>query len=57
MSALQHFNKEIVPSLKRKLGIKNINAVPKIEKLLFLLVFDHWQQENQLKILMNLKKI
>jgi len=27
------FKKEILPSLKEKLGIKNINAVPKVEKV------------------------
>ncbi len=34
MSVLQHFNKEIIPSLKEKLGVKNINAVPKVEKII-----------------------
>jgi ribosomal protein L5 len=33
MNLLQHFNKEIVPSLKKKLGLKNTNAVPRIEKI------------------------
>jgi ribosomal protein L5 len=34
MSALQQFNKEIVPVLKEKLGVKNVNSVPKIEKII-----------------------
>lgn len=34
MSVLQQFNKEIVPALKEKLGIKNINSVPKVEKVI-----------------------
>lgn len=34
MSAQQQFNKEIVPALKEKLGIKNINSVPRIEKVI-----------------------
>ena len=34
MSSLQKFNKEIVPVLKDKLKEKNINSVPKIEKVI-----------------------
>lgn len=34
MSVLQQFNKEIVPALKEKLGVKNINSVPKVEKVI-----------------------
>ncbi len=34
MSSLQQFNKELVPALKEKLGLKNINSVPKIEKII-----------------------
>lgn len=33
MSSLQQFNKEIVPVLKEKLGVKNINSVPRVEKV------------------------
>lgn len=33
MSALQQFNKEIVPALKEKLWVKNIHSVPRIEKV------------------------
>lgn len=34
MSALQNFNKETVPSLKQKLGVKNVHSVPRIEKVI-----------------------
>lgn len=34
MSALQQFNKEIIPALKEKLGVKNINSVPRIQKII-----------------------
>lgn len=34
MSALQNFNKETVPALKEKLGVKNIHSVPRIEKVI-----------------------
>lgn len=34
MSALKKFNKEVVPSLKERLGVKNINSVPKLEKVI-----------------------
>ncbi len=34
MSSLKKFTKEVVPSLKEKLWVKNINAVPKVEKVI-----------------------
>jgi large subunit ribosomal protein L5 len=33
MSLREKYNKEIVPALQEKLGIKNIMDVPKIEKV------------------------
>jgi large subunit ribosomal protein L5 len=34
MTALDLFNKEIAPALKEKLGVKNVNQVPKVEKVI-----------------------
>lgn len=33
MSALNQFNKEVVPALKQKLWVKNIHSVPRIERV------------------------
>jgi ribosomal protein L5 len=33
MATLQQFRKEILPALAKKLNIKNVNAVPKLEKV------------------------
>lgn len=33
MSSLKQFNKEVIPALKEKLGVKNIHSVPRIEKI------------------------
>lgn len=33
MTSLDLFNKEIVPALKEKLGVKNVNQIPKVEKV------------------------
>lgn len=35
MNSLEQFRKEKLPALQKKLEIKNINAVPKIEKVIF----------------------
>jgi large subunit ribosomal protein L5 len=34
MTSLDLFNKEIVPMLKEKLGVKNVNQTPKIDKVI-----------------------
>ena len=34
MNTLQQFRKDKLPALKEKLGVKNINAVPKIDKVI-----------------------
>ena len=34
MTSLNLFNKEIVPTLKEKLGVKNVNQIPKVEKVI-----------------------
>jgi len=34
MSSLKQFNKETIPTLKEKLGVKNIHSVPRIEKII-----------------------
>ena len=33
MATLVQFRKEILPALAKKLDIKNVNAVPKLEKV------------------------
>ena len=35
MNGLEKFKKEKLPALQKKLGLKNVNAVPRIEKIIF----------------------